>query len=364
MSLSFALKKSFASGFSIDASLSLDAELLVLFGPSGAGKSLLLKLISGIMRPDEGRVSIDSETLFESGSAPLPMDAPIRSRRIGFLFQDYSLFPHKTVYENVAYGIEHLERGAIKARVTELIALMRLEGLEKSYPHHLSGGQKQRTALARTLAVKPRILLLDEPFSALDYQVREKLRADLLKIHQLFPITTILVTHDLEEAFMLGERIAVINNGALEQVGARDEVFYRPRTRSVARFIGTRNIFSGKVEEAGERLIIYSPGLGRVSAPAHSATTFSIGQEKSFCIRPEEILIIRPDRALPTDENVFEGVITNSVGKGSTHTLYVESGAALLKVEVPNFVQRKLGLARGAAVRVLLKKESIWVIPD
>ena len=184
-----------------------------------------------------------------------------------------------------------------------------------------------------------------------------------MKIHQLYQITTILVTHDLEEAFMLAERIAVINNGALEQVGTRDEVFYRPRTRSVARFIGTRNIFSGKVSEAGERFIIYSPGLGRVSA-APSATTFSIGQEVSFCIRPEEILIIRPDRALTTDENVFEGVITNSVGKGSTHALFIEAGAASLKAEVPNFVQRKLGLAIGAPVRVLLKKESIWVIPD
>ncbi|MBI5234867.1 MAG: ABC transporter ATP-binding protein [Deltaproteobacteria bacterium] len=362
MSISFALKKSFVNGFSIDASLTLDAEMLVLFGPSGAGKSLLLKLISGIMRPDQGRISIDSETLFDSGAASI--DAPIRSRRIGFLFQDYSLFPHKTVYENVAYGIDHLERSAIKARVGELISLMRLEGLEKSYPRHLSGGQKQRAALARTLAAGPRILLLDEPFSALDYQVREKLRADLLKIHRLFPITTILVTHDLEEAFMLAERIAVINNGRLEHVGSRDEVFYRPRTRSVARFIGTRNIFSGKVSEAGERIVISSPGLGRVSALAHSTTAFSIGQEASFCIRPEEILIVRPDKMLDTEENVFEGRITDSVGKGSTHTLFIKSGEASLKVEVPNFVQRKLGLALGAPVRVLLKKESIWVIPE
>lgn len=362
MSLSFALKKAFANGFSIDASLILDAELTVLFGPSGAGKSLLLKLISGMIRPDEGRISIDSETLFESGGASV--NAPIRTRRIGFLFQDYSLFPHKTVYENIAYGIEHLERDAVGARVEELIALMRLDGLEKSYPHQLSGGQKQRTALARTLAVKPRILLLDEPFSALDYQVREKLRADLLKIHRLYHITTILVTHDLEEAFMLGERIAVINDGRLEQVGSRDEVFYRPRTRSVARFIGARNIFSGKVEEAGERFIIYSPGLGRVSVAAHLAAKFSPGQEVSFCIRPEEILIIRPDKALATDENVFEGVITNSVGKGSTHALFIEAGSASLKVEAPNFVLRKLSLAIGGSVRVLLKKESIWVIPD
>lgn len=361
--LELSLKKSF-EGFSIDISLSLNAELLVLFGPSGAGKSLLMKLVSGILKPDEGVVSIDSQVIFDSRSRS---DVPMRERRIGYVFQDYALFPHKTVHENIAYGA-HGGNDAEKAEtVAGLVTLMRLGGLEGRYPHELSGGQKQRVALARTLAAKPRILLLDEPFSALDYQVREKLRADLLTIHELFPITTILVTHDLEEAFMLGTRVAVINNGRLEQLGSREEIFYRPATRNVARFIGMRNIFSGVVATVdAEMVVIDNHDVGRVTAFAPAGAQLRPGTEVSFCIRPEEVIIVKPDRALghKAVENVVEGEITSTLGKGSTHILFIRVGGSdtLLKVEVPNFVFRKLGLAAGLIIKVLLKKESVWVI--
>ncbi|MBI5642117.1 MAG: ABC transporter ATP-binding protein [Deltaproteobacteria bacterium] len=363
MNLELKLKKTLGS-FDIDVELSLNEELLVLFGPSGAGKTIILKMISGITRPDEGEINVGTDKVFDSA---LNIDLPIRDRRIGYLFQEYALFPHMTVHENIAYGISHLKPGEIKRKVNELLGVMRLGGLEERFPHELSGGQKQRCALARTLAAEPRVLLLDEPFSALDYQVREKLRADLINIHRMYPITTILVTHDLEEAFMLGKRIAVINNGKVEQVGDREDVFYRPNTRNVARFLGVRNIFAGAIAGFGDgQAVITNPDLGAIKANAPYGNPLSIGQEVSFCIRPEEILIIRPDRVLDNkiQDNIIEGEVVSATGKGSTQIIFLKVGKSdtLLKIELPNFVVRKLELAIGKRIRVSLKKENIWVI--
>ncbi len=362
MSLDFNLKKSF-EGFSMDVALNLDEELLVLFGPSGAGKSLMLKMISGLVRPDAGVVTMAGEPVFDSGAG---IDIPIRGRSTGYLFQEYALFPHMTVFANIAYGIDG-SRAEVEGKVGELINVMRLSGLERRYPSELSGGQKQRTALARTLATGPRVLLLDEPFSALDYQVREKLRADLLKIHSIFPITTIVVTHDLEEAFMLSERIAVINDGRIEQLGSREEVFYRPATRNVARFVGTRNIFRGHVRSSADGyVVIDSPDLGEIKAHGNY-DSIKAATEVRFCVRPEEIPVIRKDKVLEprVSDNVLDCEISSMVARGTTHTLFLKvgTGSALLKVELPNFVLKKLALAIGERIRVSLKKESIWIIP-
>lgn len=363
MSLRFSLKKTFP-GFDTSVELAAENELMVLFGPSGAGKSLILKMVSGIVRPDSGAVSVDGEAVFDSSTG---VDVPMRERKIGYLFQDYALFPHMTVRENIAYGVPARDKKGAEGRVNELIEVMRLAGLEGSYPHEISGGQKQRTALARTLAAGPRILLLDEPFSALDFQVREKLRADLANIHRLFPVTTILVTHDLEEAFMLGSRIAVINNGRFEQVGSREDVFYRPATRNVARFLGVRNIFDGRVTKViDEEVEIDSPELAVIKTHAPKRLGLSVGSPVSFCIRPEEILVIRPDKSPGrVADNVVEGEILSTTGKGSTHILYLGSGrtGVVLKIELPNFVVRKLGLKEGKRIKVSLKKENVWIIP-
>ena len=273
-----------------------------------------------------------------------------------------------TVEENVSYGIKGAGREEAGKKVGRLLDLMRLGGLQSRYPHELSGGQKQRTALARTLAVDPEILLLDEPFSALDYQVREKLRADLVNIHRVYPVPTIVVTHDLEEAFMLGDSIAVLNQGAIEQVGGREDVFYRPMTRNVARFVGVRNIFDGVVTGvSGADVTLVNPGLGEIKALRPQGLPLKDGQDVTFCIRPEEIPVIRSGRALEgkVKENLVEGEITSVTGRGTTQILFVRAGAgdAALKVEVPNFVLRKLGLATGKRITVSLKKESIWIIP-
>ncbi|MFQ5329847.1 MAG: ABC transporter ATP-binding protein [Thermodesulfobacteriota bacterium] len=362
MALSINLKKRLHT-FSIDVALSIGEETLVLFGPSGAGKSSLLHLISGIVTPDSGVVTINHRDVYNSGRG---VNLPIRSRRVGHLFQDYALFPHMTVYDNIAYAI--MDKKQVGARVEELVALMRLTGIENRYPHEISGGQKQRTALARTLASEPQILLLDEPFSALDYQVREKLRSDVVEIHRRFPITTIFVTHDLEEAFVMGERIAVINDGRLEHVGTREEVFYRPKTRNVARLIGTRNIFRGRVAKVcGSELTIDTEELGEIRADAPPGQSLCQGEALSFTIRPEEIMIIRKGRKIdrPVKYNRVDGVVVSSVGKGSSHTVFfqAENGKARLKIEIPNFAYRKIRPVQGKAISVSLKRECIWIIP-
>ncbi|MFQ5479696.1 MAG: ABC transporter ATP-binding protein [Thermodesulfobacteriota bacterium] len=364
MSLNLSLKKSFKD-FSLDVSFSMGEDLNVLFGPSGAGKSLILKLISGIEHPDGGLVEIAGAPVFDSSAG---INVPVRKRRVGHLFQDYALFPHMSVYDNIAYGVSEQGREARTALVGELLEIMRLKGLDKRFPHELSGGQKQRAALARTLATSPRILLLDEPFSALDYQVREKLRRDLKLIHERFPITIIMVTHDLEEAFMMGSSIAVINDGSVEQFGSSEDVFYRPATRNVARFVGTRNIFSGSVVYSSEhevRLCSESTGELRVLQVSAEPQRLKEGKKVSFCIRPEEIPVVRKGRAMEHGRgaNVLEGRIVSLTGRGTTHSIFVDTGKSILKVELPNFVMRDLDLAEGHDISLLLKKESIWIIP-
>ena len=366
MSLSFHLKKHFRS-FSIDIGFSTEENMTVLFGPSGAGKSLLLNLLSGIVKPDHGFVRIGERGVFNSETG---INAPMRDRRIGYLFQDYALFPHMTVFDNIAYGISRLPKNKVKAKVEELLDIMRLGGLEHRFPKELSGGQKQRTALARTLATEPRILLLDEPFSALDYQVREKLRADLIVIHQRYPITTLFVTHDLEEAFVMGDNIAIINNGSLEQFGTREEVFYKPKTKNVARFLGARNIFSGRVVTLdGVTAVIENPEIGEIKALIHAdEPKLSVGEKITFGVRPEEIMIIRPDKPIDkkVQDNILEGEILTTMGKGTSHTVYfkVKDRDITLKIEIPNFAYRKLKLSKGKNITVSLKKESIWIIPE
>ncbi|MEK7829141.1 MAG: ABC transporter ATP-binding protein, partial [Deltaproteobacteria bacterium] len=258
----------------------------------------------------------------------------------------------------------------IKAKVEGLLLLMRLGEFQDRFPKELSGGQRQRTALARTIATEPRILLLDEPFSALDYQVREKLRADLLMIHQRYPITTLFVTHDLEEAFVMGEKIAIINNGRLEQFGTREDVFYKPETKNVAKFLGARNIFGGKVISLdGIIVTMENPDIGEVKAFIHPEDTqLVVGEKITFGIRPEEIMIIRADKPIDkkVHDNILEGEVLTTVGKGTTHTVYfkVKDSGVPLKIEIPNFAYRKLKLSKGKKISVSLKKESIWIIHE
>jgi sulfate/thiosulfate transport system ATP-binding protein len=211
-----------------------DGALMALLGPSGSGKSTLLRIIAGLEIPDEGEVTIGGEEV---------TDTPARTRGVGFVFQHYAPFKHMTVHNNVAFGLSVRKRpkAEIEARVKELLGLVRLDGLADRYPSQLSGGQLQRMALARALAVQPKVLLLDEPFGALDAQVRGELREWLRRLHDEIHVTTIFVTHDQEEAMEVAEQIVVMNEGRIEQAGTPRELYEAPRNEFVMSFIGPVN---------------------------------------------------------------------------------------------------------------------------
>jgi sulfate transport system ATP-binding protein len=258
-------------------------ELLALLGPSGSGKTTLLRIIAGLEFPDKGEVSFGDQAVTFAHAA---------ERGVGFVFQQYALFKHMTVAKNVAFGLD-VKKGADRpdaqaraARVEELLRLVELEGLGGRYPSQLSGGQRQRVALARALAVSPRILLLDEPFGALDATVRKTLRRELRRLHDATGLTTVFVTHDQEEALDLADRIALLNGGQIEQVGAPATVLDRPASAFVAGFVGQSNALAGEVRGGvfsyrGATL----PAPGLVDGPA---TAF---------VRPDQLALAPPDEA-------------------------------------------------------------------
>ncbi|MGB4058442.1 MAG: sulfate ABC transporter ATP-binding protein [Alphaproteobacteria bacterium] len=223
-------------------------ELVALLGPSGSGKTTLLRIIAGLDYADLGEIYIDSAETSQ---------APIQSRRVGFVFQHYALFRHMTVFENIAFGLRVKPKGErpteqeIRKKVMKLIQLIHLSGLHNRYPAQLSGGQRQRVALARTLAVDPKVLLLDEPFGALDAKVRKELRRWLRKIHDELNITTVFVTHDQEEALELADRVVVMNSGKIEQIGSPEDIYHNPANAFVYDFLGNYNAFEGAVGKDG-----------------------------------------------------------------------------------------------------------------
>jgi sulfate transport system ATP-binding protein len=222
-------------------------ELVALLGPSGSGKTSLLRIIAGLERPDSGSV------LFHGEDATF---SDVRERQVGFVFQHYALFGHMSIFENVAFGLRVRPKATrpseaqIKSKVTELLKLVQLDWLADRYPHQLSGGQRQRIALARALAVEPKVLLLDEPFGALDAKVRKELRRWLRRLHDEMHITSVFVTHDQDEAMEVADRVVVMNQGRIEQDGAPDEVYDHPATPFVLQFLGDVNLFHGRFGHA------------------------------------------------------------------------------------------------------------------
>lgn len=238
-------------------------ELVALLGPSGSGKTTLLRVIAGLNSPDRGRVLFDGEDA---------TNLAVQNRRVGMVFQNYALFKHMTVADNIAYGLrvrprrERPSRSAITARVAELLQFVQLNGLGDRYPAQLSGGQRQRVALARALAIEPRVLLLDEPFGALDARVRKDLRRWLRDIHKRTGLTTVFVTHDQDEAMELADRVVVLNEGRIEQIGAPEELYDRPASPFVISFVGEAvalpvTVSDGHVEFGGRRLHVDTHGL-------------------------------------------------------------------------------------------------------
>ena len=316
----------------------LDREFVTLLGPSGCGKTTLLRLIAGFMAPDDGTIRVGTTTL----STPARV-VPPEQREMGMVFQSYAVWPHKTVSQNVAFGLEvrKVPRTEIQDRVTAVLDLVNLAGLERRYPNELSGGQQQRVALARSLVVEPSILLLDEPLSNLDAKLRERMRGELKDLQRRTGITFVYVTHDQAEAMALSDRVAVMHLGELMQLGTPREVYTRPANRTVADFMGLVNLIPALVvRAAGDNSVVTVGGKHQVTVtlPSHQAK----GQRVELAIRPENVrLHARPggDGSVPatvTDVtflgNLTDGYVTLDDG---TRVLVQADPGQILEVGQP-----------------------------
>jgi spermidine/putrescine ABC transporter ATP-binding subunit len=300
-----------------------DGELFTLLGPSGCGKTTLLRLLAGFYQPDAGEIRFGDRVV--SGLAPY-------ERNIGMVFQNYALWPHMTVAANVAYGLKlrKLATAEIAARLSEGLRKVNLTGLESRYPGQLSGGQQQRVALARALVLNPDILLLDEPLSNLDAKIRVQVRAEIRKLQQELGITTIYVTHDQEEALSLSDRVAVMKDGRVLQVGAPKELYERPRTRFVADFVGTNNLVPGRVSERAGAELVVDTAVGRLRA----VPSGPVGDRCVLAIRPENVAISAGAAAAvgPAGDrgNVVRGRVSFVAYLGSALRYDVEAGQGQL----------------------------------
>jgi molybdate transport system ATP-binding protein len=349
-------------GFHLDVAFAAAHELVVLFGPSGSGKSLTLQAIAGTLHPGAGRILIDGQTVYDSAQH---IDLPPQVRRVGYVPQHYALFPHLTTAENIAFGLRSTSRHERNRRVAELVELFELRGLEHRRPRELSGGQQQRVALARALAVQPRLLLLDEPFAALDALLRGTLRQELVQVQKRWGMTMLFVTHDLADAFTLGQRVIVYDKGRVIQQGTREEVFFHPATPRVAEFIGTRNILPAVVEQVEEQTLWLSWQGYRIAV---SPAPFASGSPVYLCIRPTQILIVRPDRFAERErENLFWCTIVGKQIQAETYTLQLRvdhSGSAYdLELALPAYVYHRLALDREERILVELRRQDLHIIP-
>jgi putrescine transport system ATP-binding protein len=328
-----AVVKRFGKFRAVDA-LSLDihaGEFFALLGPSGCGKTTLLRMLAGFETPDEGRILLNGEDIAR---------VPPHQRPVNMMFQNYALFPHLSVKENIAFGLKHAQMppSEIRARVAEMVALVKLEGLEKRKPDQLSGGQRQRVALARSLARRPQLLLLDEPLAALDKKLRESTQLELMELQRRLGLTFIIVTHDQAEAMTVAGRIGVMDAGRLEQVATPRELYEAPRSRWIAEFVGDINLIEGKLDTSEEprptmarRLAIATSEAGMiyVAEPRQPFTTTSL----CVAIRPEKVKLSR--RAPASDDaraiNRLEGVVTDVsyLGGITSYKIKLDNGAVL-----------------------------------
>jgi putrescine transport system ATP-binding protein len=344
-------------GFTAVDKLSLDiraGEFFALLGPSGCGKTTLLRMLAGFETPDAGSILLNGRDIAQV----LPHQRPVN-----MMFQNYALFPHLSVHDNIAFGLKraNMPRHEIAIRVAEMVALVRLEGLEKRKPDQLSGGQKQRVALARSLARRPQVLLLDEPLAALDKKLRESTQAELTELQRRLGMTFIIVTHDQEEAMTVASRIGVMDCGRLEQVATPRQLYEAPSSRWIAEFVGDINMLEGQIESSEDhRLTISTRDAGTIVAAEPrqplSKTTICVA------VRPEKVKLSRrgpvsDGAGLPI--NRLEGVVTevNYLGGVTTYKVKLDTGATL-RASMANTVRLDMD-AYNASQRV-----TAWFSPD
>jgi molybdate transport system ATP-binding protein len=338
-------------------------EIFALVGPSGSGKSSILRCIAGLHRPMKGRVICSGKTWFDSEHN---IEISPQHRRAGMVFQHFALFPHLTVIENIELSLRHCSKSERKERAIEFLQRVNLKGLESRYPSTLSGGQQQRVALARALARDPEVLLLDEPFSAVDQVTRRKLRLETMQLTRDLNIPIILVTHDLDEACMFANKLCVLHNGTTLQVGTPEEVLRHPRNATVARLIDIRNLFEGRVikHDSGNNCTQISWECGTLEAPYSPG--FDIDEKLYWCISPAEVLLHR--RVLPSrgvKENPVYGHIKELVTiSGITSVIIEITGKQDIKLymDLPQHVVQRNSLEVGEEIGVSLLKNAIHLM--
>jgi sulfate transport system ATP-binding protein len=330
-----------------DVSMNIESgELLALLGPSGCGKTTLLRILAGLEFADGGSIRFDGAEATNQS---------VRSRKVGFVFQHYALFRHMNVFENVAFGLRvrprkmRPPRRQIRAKVQELLSLVKLEEMAGRYPSQLSGGQRQRVALARALAVEPRVLLLDEPFGALDAKVRQELRRWLRRLHDEIHLTSVFVTHDQEEALEVADRVVVMNEGRIEQIGAPEEVYHQPATPFVYNFLGHVNLFHGRVE--GDKIYVGNMVMDLPEEARRDAETATV------YVRPHLLEIEKQ----PRDHNHFRATVKHihAAGPQVKVELTAEWGDPFL-VEISQERYRTLRLQRDLEVYVTPKVKKVF----
>jgi molybdate/tungstate transport system ATP-binding protein len=331
-----------------DVSLNIrKGDFYFILGPSGAGKTVVLEAIAGLHSPQSGHVLLRGGDV--TGIAP-------ERRRISLVYQDYSLFPHMTVAKNIAFGLkmQKVDRKTIEQRVEYLLDAFGIGGLRDRHPLTLSGGEQQRVAIARALAVEPDILLLDEPFSALDPVTKEKFIEDLREIHRTGDLTIVQVTHSRHEAMRLANRVAVIIEGMLVAEGGVEEIFDAPATCELARFVGIENILEGRVVSGSKHVVTIATETATIIA----VSDLSAGEEVAVCFRAEDVILSLPGAPQSSARNTFEGTITGFTPMGPLMKVSIDCGFPLVATVLQDTVE-EMKLALGSRIRASVKASNI-----
>ncbi|HMP78802.1 MAG TPA: ABC transporter ATP-binding protein [Pirellulaceae bacterium] len=328
--------------------------ITVLFGPSGCGKTTTLRCLAGLERPEEGRITFEKKPWFDSQQRVFMTP---QQREIGYLFQDYALFPHLTVAQNTAYGLRSVPSNERWRRVAEMLDLFQLGGLENRYPHQVSGGEQQRIALARVMVRRPRLLLLDEPLSALDAPTRGQLRTELRRLLVEFGIPVVLVTHDRKEAMTLADHLIVLDRGRVRQQGAVEEVFSRPADVEVARIVGMVNVQPGRVVKTEDGLATVAVGNTQLLALAPTPSAKHV----HVCIQPEDVILQKGSTDHASPRNRLAGVVSTLTPEGPLVRVALDCGFPLVAL-VTRPACEELELREGEIITALVKSPSVHLI--